>query len=70
MSTGTATPQPWEFARDFMLELEKPETFLRTERPNALGCFDTTNWGEVGKKAIAAVLRAELMRTVPEVVKP
>ena len=66
---GTATPQPWEIVREFARELERPETFLRTGRPNSLGCFDTQNWGDTGKRAIAGALRDALNRALPELAK-
>lgn len=67
---GTAEPQPWELAYRFMREMEQPEILLRTDKPNALGCLDTVNWGTQSKKAIAAALRDALSRVVPELVKP
>lgn len=56
--TGTAATTPEDFVRAFLDELTDPKTFLRTERVNALGAFDTHNWGEAGKSAIVAALRA------------
>lgn len=69
MTDGTAEPQPWELAYRFMRELERPEIFLRTDLPNALGSFDTVNWGAVSKKAIVAALRDALERAVPELMR-
>ena len=62
--TGTTAKTPEMFVRDFLDELDDPKTFLRTERVNALGAFDTRNWGKAGKSAIAAALRAPRLNTM------
>ncbi len=59
--------QPWEIVADFVRELEKPDVFLRTDQPNALGSFNTQSWGDTGKRAISAALRDALSRVVPEI---
>lgn len=46
-----------DIVRTFIDELESSETFLRTERRNALGTWDTHNWGEAGKRAIIAEMK-------------
>lgn len=65
----SAEPQPWELAYRFMRELERPEMLLRTDLPNALGCFDTVHWGAASKKAVVAALRDALERAVPELMR-
>lgn len=68
MTEGTAVPQPWEIVREFIREIEKPDAGLQTHTKQQSGdVWSSHNWGDIGKKAIAAALRDALARSVPEV---
>ena len=58
----TAIPTKTDTLRSFLAELDDAKTFLRTDRANALGAFNTHSWGDTAKFTIAAVIRQHLRR--------
>jgi hypothetical protein len=67
MAKGTAVPQPWEIVREFIREIEKPDAGLQTHTKQTADVWSSHNWGDIGKRAIAAALRDALSRSVPEI---
>ena len=55
---GTAAARPEDRVREFMQQLEHPETRLRTDtRRDGSDVYGGTNWGDAGKAAILDALR-------------
>jgi hypothetical protein len=65
-SEGTAAARPEDHVREFMKQLEHPETVLKTDtRRDGSDVWGGTSWGHAGRDAILARLqRAERLEAV------
>lgn len=55
---GTAAARPEDYVREFMQQLEHPETRLKTDtRRDGSDVYGGTSWGIAGREAILAALK-------------